>query len=101
MCVKIKIWLIKCEITCKVLVKWVYYIQKEFFFVRTAVELIPVEVKSNNNSSKSLATLIKGEKYTDIKYGIKISAGNIGYADNIYTMPYFCTFLLKRFLKNK
>lgn len=24
---------------------------------------------------------------------------NAGYSDNIYTFPYFCTFLLKRYLK--
>lgn len=32
---------------------------EEDFFVRTKNELIPVEVKSNNNNSKSLTALIK------------------------------------------
>ena len=68
------------------------------FFVRTADALIPVEVKANNGRSKSLRTLIESEKYADISYGIKLCAGNIGVSDNIYTFPYFCAFLIKRYL---
>ena len=74
---------------------------EEDFFVRTRDELIPVEVKSNNDRSKSLATLIKNENYSDIKRGIKLGDFNIGYANNIYTFPYFCAFLLKRYLKKQ
>lgn len=44
---------------------------KEDFFVRTASDLIPVEVKSTSGRSKSLKTLIDGKKYADIRYGIK------------------------------
>lgn len=72
---------------------------EEDFFVRTKNELIPVEVKSNNNSSKSLTALIKNENYSDIKHGIKFGDFNIGCSNNIYTFPYFCTFMLKAFLK--
>lgn len=74
---------------------------EEDFFVRTVSELIPVEVKATNGRAKSLRTLIEGEKYEDIHYGIKFTGGNIGYENNIYTFPYFCTFLLKRYLKLK
>lgn len=74
---------------------------EEDFFVRTKSALIPVEVKATNNRSKSLQTLIRSEKYEDIKYGIKLCDGNVGYSDNIYTFPYFCTFLLKRYLKER
>jgi predicted AAA+ superfamily ATPase len=73
---------------------------EEDFFVRSTDELIPLEVKSNNHNSKSLSTLIKSNSYKDIKYGIKLHAGNIGYSNNIYSFPYFCAFLLKRFIKN-
>jgi len=45
-----------------------------------------------------MRTLINGEKYADIHCGIKFIAGNIGYSDDIYTFPYFCAFLLKRYL---
>lgn len=68
------------------------------FFVRTAQSLIPIEVKSNNGTAKSLRTLISNKNYNDIHYGIKLTGGNIGYANSIYTFPYFCTFLLKRYL---
>ena len=71
---------------------------EEDFFVRTASELIPVEVKSTGGRSKSLRTLIDGKKYADIRYGVKFAGKNIGYSDNIYTFPYFCAFLLKRYL---
>ncbi len=71
---------------------------EEDFFVRTRKSLLPIEVKSTNGTAKSLRTLIKSKNYSDIQYGIKLTSGNIGFADNIYTFPYFCTFLLKRYL---
>lgn len=73
-------------------------ILEEDFFVRTAENLIPVEVKATNGRSKSLRTLINSDRYPDIKYGIKFTGGNIGYSDDIYTFPYFCAFLLKKYL---
>lgn len=72
---------------------------EEDFFVRTAKELIPVEVKATNGRAKSLRTLIESDKYEDIHYGIKLINGNIGFDGQIYTFPYFCAFLLKRYLK--
>lgn len=82
-----------------------YYYKKEDstleedFFLRTAKDLIPVEVKATNGRAKSLRTLIGSDKYEDIHYGIKLINGNIGYDGRIYTFPYFCAFLLKRYLK--
>lgn len=72
---------------------------EEDFFIRTANLLIPVEVKATNGKSKSLKTLIDSDKYADIRCGIKLTNGNIGYQDHVYSFPYFCTFLLKRYLK--
>lgn len=72
---------------------------EEDFFVRTAEELIPIEVKAVNGRAKSLRTLISSDKYEDIHYGIKLTGGNVGYDNKIYTFPYFCGFLLKRYLK--
>lgn len=74
---------------------------EEDFFVRTARNLIPVEVKATNGKAKSLRTLIGSSKYEDIHYGIKLISGNIGYDNQIYTFPYFCAFLLKRYLKGR
>ena len=83
-----------------------YYYKKdnstleEDFFLRTATRLVPIEVKSTNGKSKSMHSLIAGERYTDISYGIKLAHANIGFANNIYTFPYFCTFMLKEYLRN-
>lgn len=73
---------------------------EEDFFVRSQSELFPVEVKANNDRSKSLGSLIRNEKYSDIKNGIKLGDFNVGYVNNIYTFPYFCAFLIKAFVKN-
>ena len=84
-----------------------YYYKKENatleedFFVRTKDALIPVEVKANKNSSKSLNQLISNKNYSDIHYGIKLGDSNIGFENNIYTFPYFCAFLLNRYLKKQ
>lgn len=84
-----------------------YYYKKENatleedFFVRTKDALVPVEVKANKNSSKSLNQLISNKNYSDIHYGIKLGDSNIGFENNIYTFPYFCAFLLKRYLKKQ
>lgn len=74
---------------------------EEDFFVRTKDSLVPVEVKAGSNRSKSLQTLISGKNYSDINFGIKLCRANIGFQNDIYTFPYFCAFLLKRFLKGK
>ncbi len=68
------------------------------FFVRTKKTLVPVEVKAKAGTAKSLSTLVKSDAYPDITTGIKFIAGNIGFQNNIYTFPYFCAFLLKRYL---
>ncbi len=84
-----------------------YYYKKENssleedFFARTKNELVPIEVKSNGNQSKSTLSLIKNSNYSDIKYGIKLGDFNIGFANNVYTFPYFCAFLIKKYLNNK
>ena len=74
---------------------------EEDFFLRTAQTLVPVEVKATDGRAKSLRTLIHGEKYGDISWGIKLCGKNIGFNDNVYTFPYFCSFLLKRYLREK
>lgn len=71
------------------------------FFVRDANSLIPVEVKAVNGATASLNNLIDGDKYKDIKYGIKFCSQNIGYNGKFYTFPYFLAFLLKRYLREK
>lgn len=74
---------------------------EEDFFVRSKNELIPVEVKAGNNGTKSMMNLIKSDKYSDIKHGIKLCSGNIGTNNEIYTFPYFCVFLIKRYISEQ
>ncbi len=71
------------------------------FMVRDKNSLVPIEVKANNKATISLNNLINSNLYKDIKYGIKLCNKNIGFNGKFYTFPYFLTFLLKRFLKEK
>ncbi len=71
------------------------------FFVRDINSIIPVEVKASDNATVSLNNLINNDKYKDVKYGIKLCNKNIGFNGKFYTFPYFLTFLLKRFLREK
>ena len=71
---------------------------EEDFFVRTADALVPVEVKAGTNRAKSLITLIKSDKYSDIRFGVKFAGGNVGFENQVVTLPWFCAFLLRRFL---
>lgn len=72
---------------------------EEDFFVRTSNELLPVEVKATRGTAKSLKTLVTSQSYPDIHCGIKLTGGNVGYSNNIFTFPYFCSFLIKEYLK--
>ena len=71
------------------------------FFLRDADSLIPIEVKAKDGATASLKKLIESDKFSDIKYGIKLGYKNIGFNGSFYTFPYFLTFLLKRFLKEQ
>jgi len=69
------------------------------FFIRSASSLIPVEVKSKSGRAKSMKTLIESDKYPDVQFGFRLSGNNVGHENRIYTFPYFCAFLMKRFVK--
>ncbi len=73
---------------------------QEEFLVRYHDDLVPIEVKAGNNQSKSLSTLIKKGDYPEIRFGIKIVKGNIGFDSNICTFPHFCAFLIKEFFSS-
>lgn len=68
------------------------------FMLRSANTLIPIEVKANDSTSRSLQKLTDG-RITDIKYGIKLCHRNIGFNDRFYTIPYFLTFALREFIR--
>jgi predicted AAA+ superfamily ATPase len=70
------------------------------FFIRSKKSLIPIEVKATDGKAKSMNTIISSKHYPDIRYGFKLSKNNVGHNNNIYTFPYFCGFLLKRFMSS-
>ena len=70
------------------------------FFLRSGESIIPVEVKGGNDCAKSLRELVNSPRYPGITWGIKLADANIGFHNNILTMPWFCAFLLPRFLEN-
>lgn len=70
------------------------------FFVRNASSLIPVEVKAGNNATPSLRRLVESAGVPDVKCGIKLCMGNVGLAERVLSLPYFATFMLRRFLRD-
>lgn len=68
------------------------------FFLRSGDNLVPIEVKSENARAKSLNTLIASEHYPEIRWGIKLVRGNVGFENNVLTMPHWSVFLLPRLL---
>lgn len=73
-----------------------------YFFVRDRDSLIPIEVKANDNSTRSLNNLLDDNiKFKDIKFGIKLCNRNIGFNGKFYTFPYFLSFMIKRFLQDR
>ena len=75
--------------------------QEVEFFVRDANNLIPIDVKATDEKVKSIKSFIEDKNIKDVNFGIKLAEKNIGFENNIYTFPYFLTFLLKRFLSEK
>ena len=70
------------------------------FFLRSGDCLVPIEVKSENSRGKSLRTMIASDRYKDIRWGVKLVNGNVGFENQILTMPQWSAFLLPRLLKS-
>lgn len=71
------------------------------FFMRSGDDLVPIEVKAGNTKAKSLRTLIDSEHYGDVRWGVKLINGNIGYANGVLSIPQWCAFLLPRLLRGR
>ena len=69
--------------------------------IPTTDSIVPIEVKAQDGVAVSLNNMINSDKYPAVRFGIKLSKKNIGFNGKFYTIPYFCTFLLKRFLKEE
>jgi len=70
------------------------------FFLRAGDDLVPVEVKAENARGKSLRLLIDSERYSEIRWGVKVVNGNIGYERGILTVPQWCAFWLPRLVRD-
>lgn len=54
--------------------------------------------ESNWQSNSIFGSAHRKDKYPDIRYGIKLCNKNIGFNEKFYTFPYFCVFLLNRYI---
>lgn len=70
------------------------------FLIRLKDNIVPIEIKANKGSARSLNAVIEDKKIDEIKYGIKFSNNNIGVANNVLTLPFFTLFMLKRVITN-
>ena len=66
------------------------------FLIRIKDNIVPIEIKANKGSARSLSTVIDDKKIDEIKYGIKFSNNNIGVANNVLTLPFFTLFVLNK-----
>ncbi len=65
------------------------------FVTKVNNELTLIEVKANNGSTRSLRDILdKKDKYK-VDKAIKLINGNIGYKDQIYSIPHYLAFLVK------
>ena len=84
-----------------------FYFKKESstlemdFFLRAGDALVPVEVKAENAKAKSLRQLVASDHYPDIRWGVKLVHGDVGFQDGILTLPQWCAFLLRRLSKER
>lgn len=66
------------------------------FLIRLKDNIVPIEIKANKGSARSLNAVIEDKKIDEIKYGIKFSNNNIGVANNVLTLPFFTLFMLRK-----
>ena len=71
------------------------------FVLRTKDGIVPVEVKSKDGNAYSLREAIANPKYGDISEGIKITRKNISYCGKVLTLPHFCAFFIKEWLRDR
>lgn len=76
-----------------------YYFHKDSgleidFVSKVNNEISLIEVKATTGNTKSAKTVLKNSQY-DVNVCYKLSENNIGIAENIITIPYYMTFLLK------
>lgn len=69
------------------------------FIIRAKNQIVPIEVKKKNGRIVSLKTVMANPDL-NISNGIKLANKNIGYVDNIITIPLFLSFMLRDFIEH-
>lgn len=64
------------------------------FIYRLNNNIIPLEIKATNGNAKSLKTVLNNYNEYNVKYGIKLTANNISFNNNILNLPYYLSFLV-------
>lgn len=78
-----------------------YYFAKDSgleidFIVRYKEEVTLIEVKARNGNTKSSRTVLNDNiKYPSANYLIKLCDSNISLQDNVLTLPYYLTYMIK------
>ena len=80
--------------------KPLYYFTRETsleidFVMNYENEVTLVEVKANTGNAKSLKTVLNDKKRYDIDKALKFGDYNIGYVNNVLTLPLYMGFLVK------
>ena len=65
------------------------------FISKVDNKLTLIEVKANNGDTKSLKDILSKSSVYNAKKAIKLIHGNIGYNNNIYTLPQYLSFLIR------
>lgn len=79
--------------------KKLYYYSKSSgleidFVTKINGEITLVEVKATNGNAKSLKYLLEHYEFYKVNRAVKLAKTNIGYANNILTIPYYLAFIL-------
>ncbi len=64
------------------------------FMIRYKGQSTPLEIKATNGNAKSLKTVMAHPEKYDVTQAIKLADCNIGYENNILTLPLYMVFLL-------
>jgi predicted AAA+ superfamily ATPase len=89
------------DIFCKMERK-LYYFRKDSglevdFVMRYKGECTLVEVKAVNGNAKSTKTILAHYEKYHVKSAIKLGDYNVGYKDNLLTLPHYMAFLLRKY----
>lgn len=77
-----------------------YYFHKDGgveldFLMRYKGKCTPVECKATTGNAKSIRTVLKHPEKYHVTRGIKLGDYNVGFSEQLFTLPMYMAFLLK------